>query len=117
MWDNDELINDIMKLVKNHLGADLLDYQQLDWFKTLLNHYLRQFRKKFNDNVKKIIGMTIVNKKGFVHYLNGDAGKCMRNLFCEQHDRKDLKAHVKKVSELKNIRPSMGEMQVYFFLF
>ena len=118
MWDNDELIKDIEKLVKNHLGVDFSDYQDLGWFKTSLNCGLRQFRKKVNDNVKKTIGVTIdesyanhklyeknyckkrkkgVFEAGFVHYPNGDGGKNRRNKFCEKFNRNDLKVHVKKL--------------------
>ena len=41
MWDDDELIKDIVMTVKNLLGIDFSDHQGLGWFKTLLNYCLR----------------------------------------------------------------------------
>ena len=49
IWDNDELINNLVLKLKNLLGIYFSDYQDLGWFKTLLNYGLRQFRKKINN--------------------------------------------------------------------
>ena len=100
MQDNNELIKGIAMTVKNLLGIDFSDYQDLGWFKTLLNCCLKQFRKKVNNNMKKAIGMTMnksdanhkldcknyckkrkkgVFEEGFAHCLNQDSGKNKRN--------------------------------------
>ena len=65
--------------------------------------------------MKKIIGVTIFNKKGFAHYPNGDAGKCRQNLFCEQHNRKDLKVHVKKLISQKRLDQVWENFKFTFF--
>ena len=48
-------------------------------------------------------GRRVCVEEGFVHYPNGDSGKNKRNRFCEQHERDDLKVHVKKVDASKKI--------------
>ena len=97
-WDNKLITYEFVQKIKTMFGIDLQNYHKHGFILTLLNHALRQIRKKTNNDVNTLCGMTL--QKITVNH------KVLENNYCNKRKRMQFK------EDFKNHRDGNAGKQV-----